>query len=234
MNIAALQTARAGSKSVNNKNIMLVNNQPLFLFNVKAAKKSKYIEDIFVSTDCETIKELSYIYGYHIIDRPNNLCTDDASHYDTILHGLLEIEHNLGTKIDILIILLGNSRGATKEDIDNAIELLIRDSNADSVESVSELNMFNPFRAHKIINNKYLNTIIPQDQYKIHSTNKDINDKNTLGSVYFFNGSFWICKRNSILNNNGLLPFPWLGSNIIPYIQQPVFELDAEWQIKVI
>jgi N-acylneuraminate cytidylyltransferase len=232
MKIAAVQTARAGSKSVLNKNILEINNKPLYLHNIDAAKKSKYINDIYVNTDCPVIKAYAKELNYEIIERPDNLRGDDASHHDVIKHSLFSIEQNLATKIDILVVLLGNAMGATRKDLDNAIEILISNKEYHSVQSVSELNMFNPFRALKIKDNK-ITTIIPQEDIMSHAKLININDKKSCGNVYFFNGSFWVIRRKHILEH-GMLPFPWLGTMIYPYVQQPVFELDAEWQIKLL
>ena len=56
MNIYALQTARAGSKSVPNKNIINIRGKSLYLHNVQYAQKSKLIKDVFISTDYYIIK----------------------------------------------------------------------------------------------------------------------------------------------------------------------------------
>ena len=135
MRVFALQTARAGSKSVVDKNVMPVAGLPLFLHNVTSAIASKEIEGIYVSTDSEYILD----YGienhmeYKTIARPPALCTDDASHLQAIRHGLEQIEQREGCVVDILVILLGNSNGATSHDLDIAIEQLISNEGADSV-----------------------------------------------------------------------------------------------------
>ena len=46
--IYLLQTARSGSKSVKNKNILNINGLPLYLYNILYAKKSKYIKKISI------------------------------------------------------------------------------------------------------------------------------------------------------------------------------------------
>ena len=43
--------ARQGSKGIKNKNIVRLNKLPLLAWTIKAAKKSKYIKEIIVSTD---------------------------------------------------------------------------------------------------------------------------------------------------------------------------------------
>ena len=43
INILGITLARAGSKSIKNKNITLINRKPLIYYTIKEAKKSKYI-----------------------------------------------------------------------------------------------------------------------------------------------------------------------------------------------
>jgi len=236
MNIVALQTARAGSKSVPNKNLYMVKGKPLFLYNCENAKGSKLINDIYISTNDEEIKSIAFAdRDLKIINRPESLCQDDSSHYDTILHGLNYIERDQGKKVDILVILLGNSMGTFTNNIDSAIDILKNDPKLDSVCSISRYNMYNPYRAFKIVDNK-LDTVVHNGHIKkLHSKKLNKNDKDAFGDVYFFNGSFWICRRETIIKNKGLLPFPWLGKNIYPYIQdEGIMEVDAYWQLKLL
>lgn len=236
MTICALQTARSGSKSIHNKNILLRNGKPLYRFNFESACRCKLIEHVFISTDIQTIIDTESCEN--IIKRPKHLCEDNSTHLDTILHGLFEIENRIEKYVDVLVILLGNNKGTDYQDLTKAIQLLYSDPTADSCMSVGEYNMFNPFRAFKQDDieppGNYITTVLPQEQIRQTSA-KSPNEKNAFGSILFFNGSFWICRRDAIIHNNGLLPFPWIGQNVIPYKQpSDIMELDAHWQLSLI
>lgn len=231
MNIYALQTARAGSKSVPNKNIMSIKGKPLYLHNALYALDSELIKDVYISTDYEIIHEKSKIYGYKTIKRPRHLCLDDSSHHDTMLHGLQEIEMATGNTCDILVVLFGNTLGARTSDLNEALKMIIDNPNLDSIQAVSEYTMFNPFRAFKI-DDGVLNTIVDQQFIKNNLKGKLANDRNSAGKTYFMNGSFWIIRRKTLFDNNGLLPFPFLGKKIGAYVQDTMMEIDAPWQIK--
>lgn len=231
MNIYALQTARAGSKSVPNKNIMNIKGKPLYLHNVQYALDSDLIKKVYVSTDYESIHSEANKYGFSTIRRPVELCQDDSSHRDTMLHGLYKIEEETGEKCDCLVVLFGNTLGARTIDLDNAINMIKNNKNLDSIQSVSEYTMFNPFRAFKV-ENGLLTTVVDQNFIQENIKGKLPNDRNSAGKCYFMNGSFWIIRRQAIIDNNGLLPFPFLGKNIGAYIQDTMMELDAPWQIK--
>ena len=149
------------------------------------------------------------------------------------MHGIEAIESEHGKKLDIVIVLLGNNVGAFTQDLDLAIKTLIGNPELDSVISVSEYNMFNPFRAYEI-KDGLLDTVVSQEFIQSKKNGHNVNDKKSAGDVYFFNGSFWVCRREVIESNNGLLPFPWLGNKLYPIPQKDIMEVDAPWQLKCV
>jgi CMP-N-acetylneuraminic acid synthetase len=234
VNIVALQTARRCSKSVPKKNIMSVKGAPLFMHNCWHAQETQDIQYVYISTDDPFIKnyvkECPFNDTIRIIDRPKELCKDTSSHQDTILHGLEYIENDMGKKVDILVILLGNCKGAYTEDLDRGIKYLKRHKDVDSIMSVSKFNMFNPMRSFKIENNNLVNMV----DLKMFDNISRKNEKNSMGDVYFFNGSFWICSRQALFNKSTSV-FPWLGNKIVPLIQEEgLMEVDALWQTKML
>jgi CMP-N-acetylneuraminic acid synthetase len=234
VNVVALSTARAGSKSVPKKNIEVIDGKCLFVHNLEYAIFSSEIDSVYVTTDMEEASFFSKKLGFEIIDRPDYLCGDDASHYETIVHGVLEIENRAGSKVDIVVVLLGNNNCSFTEDLNKAIRRLKSEKDLDSIISVASYNMFNPFRAYISNKKNKLESFLPQDIIKEKSIMRDINDKNSAGDILFFNGSFWIIRRDVLMKNDGILPFTWLGSNI-GYLTQSseCMEVDAQWQMKL-
>ena len=220
--IIALQTARAGSKSIPKKNLLEVDMHPLFAHSIIAATGCDLINSVWCSTDDDIIKGYKNFYDFNVIDRPKNLSGDNDSHLEVIRHGVEYIEAQIGHQ-DIVVLLLGNVAGIDSRCLTEAIHML---EDYDSVVSVSKLNMFNPFRAMQIHNNE-LHTFIPQDEIKSVT---QTNDKNSAGDIYYCNGNFWIMRRDVIFENNNNLPFQWLGKRIRPYVQDVFLELDAPWQ----
>ena len=232
-NVYALQTARAGSKSVISKNTMLFDNKPLFQHPVEKALQSKTIKQVYISTDIELIKENPSKLNYKVIDRPAYLCGDDSSHHDVMIHGVERIEDIENERVDILVVLLGNSLGSQPSEIDKAVNFLLENPDYDSIQTVSEFNMFNPFRSFVVRDNN-LETYMAQEEILKATVLKNINDKKSAGDIYFANGSFFICRRNILFQKSGKLPFPWLGSKIKPWIQPVTMEIDAYWQSSVL
>ena len=62
--------ARAGSREIKKKNIVQINGYPLLSYSIEAAKRSKFIKKIFVSTDGKDIAKVAEKYGAIIIKRP--------------------------------------------------------------------------------------------------------------------------------------------------------------------
>jgi len=231
MGIYALQTARNGSISVPRKNIAQIRGKPLYRHNIDYINKSVFVEKIFTTTDIPSIIE-EEDDSYEVIQGPVELYGDNAAHIATIQHGLLEIEKRTGEEVDILVIVFGNTLGARPQDVDAALSAMIQDETIDSCQSVSEYNMFTPIRAMKEDENGFLTSIIDQKVIEEMSSDVDLNHRDAIGNAYFFNGSFWICRREAIMQNDGLLPFPWLGRKIKSIRQPTIMEIDAPWQLK--
>tara|TARA_A100001011_G_C14267943_1_gene825601 strand:- start:309 stop:1028 length:720 start_codon:yes stop_codon:yes gene_type:complete len=232
-NVYALQTARAGSKSVKSKNTMLFDDKPLFQHPVEKALNSNLIKQVYISTDIYLIKRNPDNLPYKIIPRPESLSGDDSSHHDVMIHGIEEIEKRENEEVDLLVILLGNSLGSEGKELDEAIQFLIDNPGYDSIQSVSEFNMFNPFRSF-VVQDDLLKTYMDQDRISSGTKIRNVNDKNSAGDIYFANGSFFICRRDILMKKEGFLPFPWLGFKIKPWIQEVTMEIDAYWQSSVL
>ena len=93
--ICALMIGRAGSRSLPNKNIKFILNRRICEYPLIAANKSKFVNKIFVSTDCPIIVKAGKKYGAINIKRPKELCTNEALGEDVFQHGYFEIKKNL-------------------------------------------------------------------------------------------------------------------------------------------
>src|SRR5690554_133682 len=145
--VIAVIPARAGSKGVPQKNIKLLGGKPLIAWSINIAKKSKYIDEIVVSTDGEKIANIAKEYGAKVIKRPDSLAQDDSLAIDAIRH-VIDCYREIGKPCDIVVILEATCPLRSVEDIDTSIEKLAHfDSAATYVEAT-----LNPHRAWKIEN----------------------------------------------------------------------------------
>jgi CMP-N,N'-diacetyllegionaminic acid synthase len=129
--IVAIIPARGGSKGIPGKNIKLLNGKPLISYAINAAKDSKYINEVYVSTDDDEIAKISSKFGAKILKRPAEFATDTASSESVLLHFAENVD------FDILVFLQCTSPLTITQDIDGALELFLS-KRYDSVLSVCE------------------------------------------------------------------------------------------------
>ena len=71
--------ARKDSKGLKDKNIKNLHGKPLIAWTIDTAKKSKLIDKVFVSTDCEHIADIAKQYGADVpFIRPKSLAKDNT------------------------------------------------------------------------------------------------------------------------------------------------------------
>jgi len=151
--ILAIIPARGGSKGLPKKNIRPLLGKPLIGWTIEQAKESKYIDEIFVSTDSQEIADVSGNFGIKVpFLRPPELAKDDSATSDAILHVLNELK-NSGKTYDYVALLEPTSPLRKDEDIDNALKKLIDDKNADGLVTVGLVHMEHPLIVKKIVNN---------------------------------------------------------------------------------
>ena len=130
-NIIAIIPARGGSKGIAKKNIRLIDGHPLIYYQIKTALESKYINEVYVSTDDKEIAEAASQYeGVKIIDRPEEISGDLAKSEEAIIHAVKHIE-STGDKVDIIVFLQATSPLNKASYIDESIEKI--KSGCDSV-----------------------------------------------------------------------------------------------------
>jgi hypothetical protein len=231
MDCVAILLGRKGSKGVPGKNTMRIFGRPINHYPIIAASNSKYISDIFLSTDDEDIKNDAENFDLHLIDRPKELCTDSALFEDALIHGYNEIIKRLERIPDIIVILMCNAPTISSELIDNGIEALINDPEADSAVTVSMLNMYSPLRARKLNSKGYLDPFVPFEAFGDPATLSC--DRDSQGDVFFADMSHSISRSRALDDiANGLLPQQWMGKKIIPVYQTYGCDIDAEWQVE--
>lgn len=129
----AIIPARGGSKRLPRKNTLPIAGKPLISWTIEAAQKSKYIDEIFISTDDKDVIDIASKYNIDVPEiRPVELSSDDAKTQDVILYTL----EKFGKDIDVIIILQPTSPLRCSEHIDSAFELFEL-KNASSVVSVT-------------------------------------------------------------------------------------------------
>ena len=234
--ICALMLGRAGSVTLPGKNILPVLGKKLCEYPLIAASKSKYIERIFVSTDCPIISQISKNYNASIIKRPVKLATHSALGEDAFRHGYFEIKKKLeaeNKKIELMVLQFANAPTITNKLINEGVEILKKNSSLDSAVTTSIYNMWSPLRARKIDEDGTLKPFVP---FETFGDPKTLNcDRDSQGNVYYADMSASVVRPHCLEKlEEGLLPQKWMGKKIAPILSWGGCDVDYEWQIPMV
>lgn len=131
--ILAIIPARGGSKRIPGKNIKLLAGKPLIAYTIEAAKKSKLIGKVVVSTDDAQISEAAKKYGADVIERPTELAQDETPTLPVMIHVLDVLKKREQYKPDFIILLQPTCPLRNEDDINNIIKLMAE--GADSAQT---------------------------------------------------------------------------------------------------
>lgn len=144
MNVAFIPV-RGGSKSIPLKNIKPINNRPLVYWTIKAACGCKYIDKVYIATDCDKIRETveGFITGKEsalfvkaeVIDRSAESASDTASTEFAMLEFASQYD------FENIVLIQATSPLLTSADLDNGFEAFNQDE-TDSVLSVVRQKRF--------------------------------------------------------------------------------------------
>ena len=159
--IIAIIPARGGSKRVPKKNLRIFENLPLIVWSINAAKKSKFIDKIIVSSDDHEVLDLSIKNGVEIHKRPKVLSTDKSSTKSLLDHLYFETEKLKNAKY--LVLLQPTTPLRTRNSIDSSIVKLSRFKNLDGLIEVSGHSHFSGKIIDKIWKPDYAENVRSQD-----------------------------------------------------------------------
>lgn len=96
--VVAIIPARSGSKGVKNKNIRCLNGYPMIAYSIAAAKLTKNIDRVVVSTDSEEYAEIARKYGAEApFLRPAEISGDEATDFEFMQHAIEWFYENEGS-----------------------------------------------------------------------------------------------------------------------------------------
>ena len=112
--------AKKKSRRLKNKNILPIKGKPMFLYLADEINKSKKIDEIIISSDCDKIKRISISNNFKFIKRPKKLTYESAEKQDVVVHAIKKIYKNT-QKPEIVISLQPNSPELKYKDLENAL-----------------------------------------------------------------------------------------------------------------
>lgn len=116
--VLALITARGGSKGVPGKNILPIGGRPLIQWTIDAARASRHVDRVVLSSDDAAIINAAVRGGCEApFVRDAALATDEASSMDVVADALTRLPAH-----DIVVLLQPTSPLRTAGDIDGVLE----------------------------------------------------------------------------------------------------------------
>jgi len=178
----AIIPARGGSKRLPNKNTLLLGGIPLVAHSILYAQKNKsIIDEIYVSTNDETIKKIAIQYGAKVIDRPKSLSGDFEPTITAIRHVLGTLDY----EVENVVLLQATNPLREEKLLAEAFEVYQK-GNYDSLFTVS--------RNHQKLGKIKDNQFIPFN-YDLGQRSQDLEP------LFFENGLLYISKAKLIMKD---------------------------------
>lgn len=135
--IVGLIPLRGGSKRIPFKNIKPIAGQPLAYWVCKAAATCSSIDDVYVSTEDPTVRQVveAFNLGIKTVERPKRLAADRATTDSVILDFMKNVD------FDLLATMQATSPLLSPEDVDRAVAQLF-DQGCDSLLTGVALQRF--------------------------------------------------------------------------------------------
>lgn len=218
ISVCAIIPARGGSKGIPRKNVVSIDGKPLLAYSVEHAQASRYIERMIVSTDDDEIAQVAISYGAEVpFMRPAELAGDEVLDLPVFQHALSFLKESENYKPDIIVHLRPTSPLRDAARIDEAVDLLIRNPNADSVRSVS-IPSQHPYRMFSIAEDGFLFPLM-KTEYK----EPYLLRRQELPPVYWYNCVIDVTRYETIFEKQSMT-----GDYILPYIMDSKFVVDID------
>ncbi len=188
----AIIPARGGSKRLPSKNIINLGGKPLIAHSIEfALLNNNIIDEVYVSTDDEAIKEIALECGAQVIDRPASLSGDFEPTSTTLSHALTVIQD----PVDTVVLLQATNPLRPKNLLKEAF---------DKYKMSRKQSLFTVSRDHKKLG-KIINDTFEPYNYEIGQRSQDLEP------LFYENGLMYITKasliREGTIFNNESLPF---------------------------
>ncbi len=192
ISVVAIIPARSGSKSLVDKNIKHLSGHPLIAYSIAAAKLSKKINRVIVSTNSQEYADIAKQYGAEVpFIRPDKYSTDAATDKDFLVHAMSWFEENENSVPEYWVHLRPTTPLRSIEIIDNAINEIVQDNNATSLRSghkapESPLKWF-------VKSNRYFRGLVDGEDYNL--------PKEAFEQVYIPDGFVDVVKSSFVMNS---------------------------------
>jgi len=218
-------TARAGSKSIIDKNVYSVGGKPLVAFPIEASLAAEKVSKVFISTDGESIADVGREMGCEIIWRPEELCGDHVNHGEVIKHAVEWVDERYPSLASV-VLLLGNTVMIDGEIIDEALTTLEERPDLDSCMTVWQAADDHPLRAMAINDDGLLQPYGDPNR-------KVSTERQSYAPAYYYDQGVWAFRKETVRRQDGPNPWWWMGKRSLPIVRNWVTGRDVHTHLDI-
>lgn len=219
-NILAIIPARSGSKSVQDKNIRIMNGKPMLAYSIEQALSSSKINRVIVSTDSPKYQAIAKEYGAEVpFLRPAKISQDTSLDIEVFQHSLHWLQNNEQYYADICVHLRPTHPIRDPADIDKMISILEEDPTLDAIRSVSPAKQ-TPYKMW-LFSDETSHQIHPVTSCEVPEAYNAPRQK--LPKVYMQNACIDVIRSGTILKKNSMT-----GDKVAGFKMEYDFDVDTE------
>jgi N-acylneuraminate cytidylyltransferase len=208
--VLAVIPARGGSKGVPRKNVRDLAGKPLICWTINAAKESKYIDRLILTSEDEEIIRVAKAAGCDVpFTRPEELASDTAAGVDVLCHAVEQVAEDY----DYVVLLQPTSPLRQTSDIDGAVELCV-DRDVASVVSVAEATK-SPYWMYHMQGDGALSPFVENSAA----------NRQELPRAYALNGAVYVLRIASLLESRKIMSEETIGY-VMP--EERSYDIDSE------
>jgi CMP-N-acetylneuraminic acid synthetase len=220
MRVLGIVPARGGSKGIPNKNLAMLAGRPLLAYTADAARASRTLTRVIVSTDDERIAAGARALGLEVpFLRPAALAADDTPMLPVLQHAVTAMR-DAGFDAEAVVVLQPTSPLRRADHIDAAVERL-GETGADSIVSVVEVpHQFNPVSVLQLVGER-LRPLLDAPT---------VSGRQNKPRVFARNGPAVLAVRAAVIAAGSLY-----GDDCRPIVMSPEdsLDIDTPWDLKL-
>jgi len=190
MEVLGLIPARGGSKGIPRKNIAMMAGKPLIAWTIEAARSSRSITRVVVTTDDVHIAATARAWGAEVpFIRPAKLARDNTPGMLPVMHAIRWMDKHENYHPSFVMVLQPTSPLRASEDIDGAFDVA-KKNHADAVVSVSSVRQ-HPFLMKAMDARGRLHPFI--------ESARDCATRQKLPKVFALNGAIYLARRTVLV-----------------------------------
>jgi CMP-N-acetylneuraminic acid synthetase len=218
VSVLAIVPARAGSRSIPDKNIVSFRGKPLLVHSVEHALAARNVDRVIVSTDSPRYQAIAEAAGAEVpFLRPAELADDLSTDLEVFVHALEWLDTHEGYRPEACVHLRPTHPTRRVSDVESAVDLLLGDPTADSVRSVVKA----PHTPYKMWRLGAAGTLQPL--LAGPSPESWNMPRQALPEVYLQNAAVDVVRARVVRERRSMT-----GGRILPYLMHHLGDID-EW-----